>query len=250
MAFEGKNHMIPWYVLATGARVNLTAATATGADKHLPKAPEYKWDWNQFLDYAKTVATGKTSSGQPVYAAALFTQTTVPAFHWLTFQWIWNMGADSYDAATGKVGLNDEAGIKALQYLQDLHLVHKVVPNPTNVKSEDVGNFWNQGSLGYQTGASIANSKAKDVTVNKDTGVAKDPSGTEWRLVQNPTGPGVRHQGWGGPNLDVNLVPFKQKGAVPDPGPPVGRDLSAQVRLHRQLHRPAPGAERAHLHGR
>ena len=36
-----------------------------------------------------------------------------------------------------------------------------------------------------------------------------DPQGFDWIFVQNPTNKGVKHTTWGGPSLDVNIVPFR-----------------------------------------
>jgi ABC-type glycerol-3-phosphate transport system substrate-binding protein len=205
--------MLPWYIMGTGARVNVTLAREAKIEDKLPKAPEYAWNWDQWLDFAKAVAALKNKDGKPVFGAILPTQTTVPAFHWTTFQWIWNQGGDMTKDGMGGgcAQLSSDAGVKALQFLQDLYYSHKVVPNPASIKFEDVGPYWDQSTLGYQTGIGLNNVRAKDVKGDKKSAILTAPQGHEWMLVRNPTAPGVTHQGWGGPSLDVNIAPFKQK---------------------------------------
>ena len=216
--YEGKTYMIPWFIEANGAKVNLTLAKEANAENLLPQAPAYSWNWDQFREFAKAVTSKK--NGTQIWGSAIFSETSNPNLHWITWQWLWNLGADMYKDPVngGCVGLNTPTDVKGLQYLHDLYYVDKVIPDPANVRDTDLGTFWSQGTTAYQTGASTDAAHGKGTTIDKTTGVMTDPKGFQWRFCQNPTQPGAQHHGWGGPGLDDNLVPFRPKDLT-DPTP-------------------------------
>lgn len=213
MKFKGKNYFIPWFVLAQGPRLNLTLVKEAKAESLLPKPPDQSWTWEQWLDLMKAV-TRKRPNGQQAWGTMLFTQTQTPAYHWETFQFFWNQGVHIYrdPVSSACSGLNTEAGIKVLQFLQDLYSQDKIVPNPSSTRATDVGTQWDQGTLAYQNGGpGLSGAQAKGEKIDKKAMTVTDPHGFEWMFVQNPTSSGVKEQCWGGPGIDVHLQPFKQK---------------------------------------
>lgn len=213
--YKGKAYLVPWYIMAEGARVNVGLAKEAGAESLLPKPPAYSWNWDDFLKFAKAV-TIKKKDGQQAYGTYIWTQAQSPAYHWTTWQYLWNMGVDMYQDPEngGCVALDSDVGIKALQYMQDLYTVHKVVPNPSSTRYADLGSFWDQGTMGYRVDAGLQNARAAGTVANKQTMVLTAKNGVEWMFCQNPTAPGVQHKGWGGAMVDTNFLPFRQKDAA------------------------------------
>ncbi|MGH2458701.1 MAG: hypothetical protein ACRDIY_07525, partial [Chloroflexota bacterium] len=153
MKFKGKIYLIPWFVLAQGPRLNLTLVKEAKAESLLPKPPAQSWQWDQWLELMKAV-TRKRPNGQQAWGTMLFTQTKTPAYHWETFQFIWNQGVHIYrdPVSAACSGLNTPDGIKTLEFLQNLYTQDKVVPNPSSVRDADVGTQWDQGTLAFEQG--------------------------------------------------------------------------------------------------
>jgi hypothetical protein len=85
-----------------------------------------------------------------------------------------------------------------------------VIPNPSGLSAAR-WEYWDQKALLGGIGPDIGWSRRPGMEVNPETLVVTNTElGFDWVFVQPPTNPDVPHaQVWGGPLLDVNIVPFR-----------------------------------------
>lgn len=211
MLYQGKNYMVPFYTLASGMVLNLSIIEEADAMDLVPAAPERTWNFDQYLELMKK-CTFERSDGTQVWGAVFTTQQTNPFFYWPEQVLSWNWGTDTVRNDNGQWScrLGEEEGLAFLQWLQDLYFVHSVIPNPSGL-SATRWEYWNQKSLLGGIGPDIGWSRRPGMEVNPDTLVVSNTEqGFDWIYVQVPTNPGVAHSSvWGGPLLDVNIVPYR-----------------------------------------
>jgi ABC-type glycerol-3-phosphate transport system substrate-binding protein len=211
MLYQGKNYMVPFYTLASGMVLNLSIIEEAGATDLVPAAPERTWTFDQYLELMKRCTTER-SDGTQVWGAVFPTQQSNPFFYWPEQVLSWNWGTDTVreENGTWSCRLSEEQGLAFLQWLQDLHFVHNVIPNPSGL-SAGRWEYWDQKALLGGIGPDIGWSRRPGMEVNPETLVVTDTEhGFDWIFVQPPTNAEVEHSSvWGGPLLDVNIVPFK-----------------------------------------
>lgn len=212
MLFQGKNYLIPFYVHAQGPLLNISIAKEVGAEDLLPEAPSRAWSFDQWLELMKA-CTHTRDDGTQTYGYAIKTQASNPFVHWTEWLTLWTWGGDTTfwdeSSAQWKCGLTEEAGLSWLQYVQDLYFVHGITPNPSGLSAEQVNQYWEQGQEAYHPGPALSYARRPDTQVDPETLIVTDPLGFEWIFVQNPTADGIPHTTWGGPGLDVNLIPLR-----------------------------------------
>lgn len=211
LLYQGKNYMVPFYTLASGMVINLAIAEEAGVMDLVPQAPDRTWNFDQYLELMKA-CTFERSDGSQVWGAVFPTQQSNPFFYWPEQVLSWNWGTDTVrnDNGSWSCMLSEEKGLAFLQWLQDLHFVHNVIPNPSGL-SATRWEYWDQKALLGGIGPDIGWSRRPGMEVNQETLVVTNTElGFDWVYVQPPTNPDVEHsQVWGGPLLDVNIVPFK-----------------------------------------
>ena len=125
----------------------------------------------------------------------------------------WNSGADTlkWDEAKQRwlSALTDDTGVTWIKFMQDLYFVHHVTQNPSGLDSTQKTDYLEPESGCVRAGPAIGSARQPGATVNPDTLVVTDPQGFDSIFFQNPTNKGVKHTTWGGPSLDVNIVPFR-----------------------------------------
>jgi ABC-type glycerol-3-phosphate transport system substrate-binding protein len=210
LLYQGKNYMVPFYTLASGMAINISLIEEAGASDLIPAAPERTWNFEQYLELMKA-CTFEREDGTQVWGAVISTQQTNPFFYWPEQVLSWNWGTDTVAATEGqwRCLLGEEEGLAWLQWMQDLYQVHNVIPNPSGL-SASRREYWNQNALLGGIGPDIGWSRRPSMTVDPETLVVSDGEhGFDWIYVQVPTNPDVPHSSvWGGPLLDVNLVPY------------------------------------------
>jgi len=210
MLYQGKNYMVPFYTLGSGMAINLSLAEEAGVMDLVPAAPARTWNFDQYLEMMKA-CTFERSDGTQVWGAVFSTAQTNPFFYWPEQVLSWNWGTDTVQNENGAWSclLSEEKGLAWLQWMQDLYEVHQVVPNPSGL-SASRWEYWNQKSLLGGIGPDIGWSRRPNMSVDPDTLVVTDSEhGFDWIFVQPPTNPDVEHSSvWGGPLLDVNIVPY------------------------------------------
>ncbi|MBV7337576.1 extracellular solute-binding protein, partial [Chloroflexi bacterium TSY] len=211
MLYQGKNYMVPFYTLANGMTINLDIIEGADAMDLVPAAPERTWSFDDYLELMKA-CTFERDDGSQVWGAVFSTQQSNPFFYWPEQVLSWNWGTDTVELKDSqwRCKLGDEEGLAWLQWMQDLHFVHNVVPNPSGL-SANRWEFWNQNALLGGIGPSIGWARRPGMEVDPETLVVTDTEhGIDWIFVQPPTNPGVDHSSyWGGPLLDVNIVLFR-----------------------------------------
>lgn len=103
------------------------------------RPPDRAWSYDEFLAAAKAL----THSGR----YGLEMPNWIPG--WIP--WLWNDGADVLDQAGSQASgtLDGEAGVRALQWIADLYLVHKVAPTMNEMSAAGV-DFFAQGTASMQ----------------------------------------------------------------------------------------------------
>lgn len=211
LLYQGKNYMVPFYTLASGMVLNLSLIEEAGVSDLAPQAPDRTWNFDQYLELMKA-CTFERSDGAQVWGAVFPTQQTNPFFYWPEQVLSWNWGTDTVrnDNGSWACMLSEEKGLAFLQWLQDLHFVHNVIPNPSGLSAAR-WEYWDQNTLLGGIGPDIGWSRRPGMEINPESLVVTNTElGFDWVFVQPPTNPDVPHsQVWGGPLLDVNIVPFK-----------------------------------------
>jgi ABC-type glycerol-3-phosphate transport system substrate-binding protein len=212
LMYQGKNYLIPFYVHAQGPLLNISIAQEAGAEDLLPAGPTRAWDFDQWLELMKA-CTRTRDDGTQTYGYVINATASNPFVHWPEWLPMWNWGADTtaYDEASQQWGcaLDSEEGISWLQFMQDLYFVHGITPNPSGLSNEQRAQYWEQGQDAYYPGPALSYARRPGATVDPETLIITDPMGFDWMFVQNPTKEGITHQTWGGPTLDVSLLPFR-----------------------------------------
>ena len=219
MLYQGKNYMVPFYVLGNGMALNLSIIKEAGADDLVPAPPARTWTFDQFLELMKK-CTFTRSDGTQVWGYVLATQQTNPFYYWpeQVMSWSWGTDTVEYKAGKWRCKLGDEEGVAWLQWLQDLYYKHNVIPNPAGL-SASRWEYWDQNALLAGIGPDIGWSKRPNQEVDPETLVVTNTErGFEWIFVQTPRQQAGEHGfTWGGPKLDVNTVPFKREEAAIQP---------------------------------
>jgi ABC-type glycerol-3-phosphate transport system substrate-binding protein len=212
LMYQGKNYLIPFYIHAQGPLLNISIAKEAGAEDLIPAGPTRAWHFDQWLELMKASSLTR-ADGTQTYGYVINGTASNPFFHWTEWLPLWNWGGDTtvFDEASGQwvCGLNSELGVSWLQFMQDLYLVHAITPNPSGLSNEQKSQYWEQGQNAYLPGPALSYARRQGAVVDPETLVITDPLGFEWIFVQNPTNEGVPHQTWGGPGLDVSLLPFR-----------------------------------------
>ena len=213
MLYQGKNYMVPFYVLANGMVINITLMKERGAEDLIPEPPARLWTFDQFLEAMKR-CTYTREDGTPVYGYVISTQQTNPFYYWPEQVMSWSWGTDTVEFKGGKwrCKLGDEEGIAWLQWLQDLYFKHNVIPNPSGL-SASRWEYWDQQALMAGIGPDIGWSKRANQKVDPETLVVTNTERNfDWIYVQTPVNKGMEHgYTWGGPKLDVNTVPYRKE---------------------------------------
>ncbi|MGQ9680912.1 MAG: extracellular solute-binding protein [Anaerolineae bacterium] len=123
-------HVMQWpYSFTTSGEwlVNKSVARDAGAIDLLPKAPDYGWTPDQFVEFGRQVITLKRDDRQ-AYALMLHLNEQIGIAIWSLMSLGVAFGAELCDFATGRSEYGNEKGVRAMQFIYDLVEKHKVAP--------------------------------------------------------------------------------------------------------------------------
>lgn len=113
--YNGAQHAMPRETTSTIVCYNKTLFDQAGV-----KVPDANWTWDDFTDIAVKMTKGEGPN--KIWGAAGFQQT---GFSWFTLIRTWHEGGDIVSADRTKYTLNEEPGVRAVQWIADLQHKHK-----------------------------------------------------------------------------------------------------------------------------
>lgn len=121
--FDGKQYAIPYGGDASVVIYNKALFRERGLDPDNPPKT-----WAEFTEAAKQLTFDRDGDGKTDVNGMLFvpSQPWLTTFHWMPYFWM--AGGEFNDRPNLKFTFNSEAGVTALNYLMDMHLKHKVIP--------------------------------------------------------------------------------------------------------------------------
>lgn len=209
---NGKKMAWPWYYSSEGEWViNTTLVAEAKAEDLLPKAPDFAWTPEQFIELAKKLTFTRGSDQiWGTYVAANEKQG-IDLYPFWAYPYMF--GAKLYDEATRKSDFGGEAGVKAFQLMYDVVNTHKVAPpGAAGLTRDNMSELWNRQQLGiYPTNGIdiIAGIKA-----GLESGTIKGPF--ETLPVQPPVSEGlpVRTNGATGVQMIFKTDDARREGAM------------------------------------
>jgi ABC-type sugar transport system, periplasmic component len=146
---NGKIYFYPFAALPTGLMVNKTLFEKAGALDKLPLNKEDRsWTNDEFKAALKAVTKNGTTSdyyGFGLYAGDRQFDTT-------NFGLLWSYGAKTFSSDYSKVALNDENGVKAMDFIQSLVKEKLTVPSPASITFNDTYNMFLQQKVAIIAG--------------------------------------------------------------------------------------------------
>ncbi len=113
---DGKQHALPRETTSTVLVYNKTLFEQQGV-----QPPQSTWTWEDFLKAAQALTKGEGATRQ--FGAAGFQQQ---GFAFYTFIRVWHEGGDVLSPDRTRYTMNEEPGVRAVRWIQDLIHVHKV----------------------------------------------------------------------------------------------------------------------------
>jgi multiple sugar transport system substrate-binding protein len=113
--YGGAQHAMPRETTSTVVCYNKTLFDQAGV-----KPPTADWSWDDFTDIAVKMTKGEGAN--KIWGAAGFQQA---GFSWFTLIRAWHEGSDIISQDRTKYTLNDDGGVKAVQWIADLQHKHK-----------------------------------------------------------------------------------------------------------------------------
>jgi len=99
--------------------------------------PDDTWDWDTFLEAAKTLTT-RDDDGRAIMLGA-------GRGEWIN--WVWQAGGDIFNEDKSLCVLDSAEAIAGLQFLQDLVITHKVAPSAEDLADQDQLAMFSAGRL-------------------------------------------------------------------------------------------------------
>lgn len=153
---DGKKWAWPWYYSSEGEwAINTTIVKEAGAEDLLPKGPEYGWTPEAMLALAQK-CTFKRANGEDVWGIGLWTNETQGINIWPLWSFAYMFGAKLYDEQARKSDFGGEAGVRALQFMDDLVKKQKVAPPGTaGLTGDNVNELWNRKQLAIRISGGV-----------------------------------------------------------------------------------------------
>ncbi|HEY3078747.1 MAG TPA: sugar ABC transporter substrate-binding protein, partial [Chloroflexota bacterium] len=114
------------------------------------KYPTADWSWDDFTETAKKLTKGE--GNDKIYGSAGFQQT---GFSWYTLIRAWHEGGDIVNAERNKYTLNEPPGVKAVQWIQDLHHIHKAHATSVDLSAQGADVAFASGKIGMILNISV-----------------------------------------------------------------------------------------------
>lgn len=192
VSYDGKMMGFPLFSTARVLWANKTLLEEMGLADQLPLDGDRSWTFDEFNEIVKQFPYEK--DGRKIYAFELLTAGGAES----NLLWMWNRGAELYNADETAFALNSEEGLESVQYLVDLLNAEHIRYVPEGATAS---NFW-AGEVAFKddNGYTVAGASDKIAEATPEGQEAPEMVALQFPTTENVAG-AATYGGLGGLNV-------------------------------------------------